>query len=173
MGDSSRPLWPASWWRRWLRFCTWQVPRTHPTRISRPWRWLWLPRECTLRRSLCLGLSPVSLDSPAFGWPTWTGFPVGSGGGGLERMALHRTVRSMETPWSVFGRSVTSGEMGPSSLNWWSLVMKPNLQWDRSRTYKYCSWTGIYMLFYYTLEYLILIGQSELYLTIFVKHTIY
>lgn len=29
------------------------------------------------------------------------------------------------------------------------------------------------MLFYYTLEYLILIGQSELYLTIFVKHTIY
>lgn len=30
------------------------------------------------------------------------------------------------------------------------------------------------MLFYYTLEYLILIGQSELYMTYtFVKHTIY
>lgn len=35
--ESSLPLCPISWYRRWLRFWTWQVPRTHPTLI----RWLW------------------------------------------------------------------------------------------------------------------------------------
>lgn len=35
MGDESwRPDWPISCQRRWLRFCTWQVPSTQPTRSS-------------------------------------------------------------------------------------------------------------------------------------------